>query len=155
MQLWLNFHFALVPGVLIFDHGCATSNWGGKLLIEKLDICLQQILMECPRLAETLDTLMFKSFFMNVSSPAVISLCTSIIFFLIPLIFFQIKSYSHLHYHLNARRSQPFRHICADCHTTAAFKARGFCSRTHEYVTESQNHQVGWDLQDPLSPTHP
>lgn len=90
--------------------------------------------MVCPRLAEKLDTLMFKSFFMNVSSLAVISLCTSIIFYLIPPIFFQIKSYSHFHYHLNARCSKPFWHFCAECHATAAFGACGFCSRSHEYV---------------------
>lgn len=105
-----------------------------KTVDGKADSCLQQILMVCPRLAERLDTLMFKTYFMNVSSLAVISLCTSIIFYLISLIFFQIKPYSHSHYHLNARCSKPFRHICAECHTTAAFKAHGFCSRIHEYA---------------------
>lgn len=75
---------------------------------------------------------MFKSFLMNVSTLAVINLCTSIIFYLIPLIFFQIKSYSHLHYHVDARCTKPFRHVCANAPLN--HKVARFCNRTHKYV---------------------
>lgn len=79
----------------------------------KVDSCLLQILMVCPRLAERLDMLMFKSLLMNLSSLAVITLCTSMIFYLIPLIFFQIKLYSHLYYYQNAICARQFRHTYA------------------------------------------
>lgn len=79
----------------------------------KVDSCLLQILMVCPRLAVRLDMLMFKSLLMNLSSLAVITLCTSMIFYLIPLIFFQIKLYSHLYYYQNAICARQFRHTYA------------------------------------------